>query len=122
MLLGHQGASARTDCMYREMASRVASSSQDSGSLTIRVGTCMSSMAGSVGFGLRQSRQQPIQRKDAAVEVHLQRTDAGGEIDDAGEISAVSSQDMSAWTCKRNSRSSTMGPYSTNTLQSPARR
>ena len=47
MLLGHQGASGRTDCMYFSIASRVAGSSHDSGRCTMRVGTSMSSMAGS---------------------------------------------------------------------------
>ena len=46
MLLGHQGASARTDCMYFSIASRVAASSQDSGSHTVRLGTSMSAVAG----------------------------------------------------------------------------
>ena len=39
MLLGHQGASGRTDCMYFSMARRVAGSSQDSGNQTVREGT-----------------------------------------------------------------------------------
>ena len=39
MLLGHQGASARTDCMYLSIASCVAASSHDSGSQTVRLGT-----------------------------------------------------------------------------------
>ena len=36
MLLGHQGASARTRCMYFSMASCVAGSSHDSGRCTMR--------------------------------------------------------------------------------------
>ncbi len=44
MLLGHQGASARTDCMYFAIASCVAASSHDSGSRTTRVGMTMSSI------------------------------------------------------------------------------
>ena len=39
MLLGHHGASARTDCMYFSMARRVAGSSQESGRCTMREGT-----------------------------------------------------------------------------------
>ncbi len=46
MLLGHHGASLRTDCMYFWIASCVAGSSQESGRWTIRVGTSMSSMSG----------------------------------------------------------------------------
>ena len=46
MLLGHQGASGRTDCMYLRMASCVAGSSQESGRCTMREGTAMSSSAG----------------------------------------------------------------------------
>jgi hypothetical protein len=46
MLLGHQGASGRTDCMYFSMASRVCGSSQDSGRCTMRLGTTMSSSGG----------------------------------------------------------------------------
>ena len=45
MLLGHQGASERTDCMYLSIASRVAASSHDSGSHTVRLGTSMSAIA-----------------------------------------------------------------------------
>ena len=55
MLLGHQGASLRTDCMYFSIASWVAASSHDSGMCTMRVGTCMSSMAGSA-FSAASSR------------------------------------------------------------------
>ena len=45
MLLGHQGASARTDCMYFSIASRVAASSHDNGSHTVRLGTSISASA-----------------------------------------------------------------------------
>ena len=45
MLLGHQGASGRTDCMYLRIASCVALSSQLSGSQTVREGTTMSSVS-----------------------------------------------------------------------------
>ena len=46
MLLGHHGASGRTDCMYLRMASCVAGSSQESGRCTMREGTTMSSRSG----------------------------------------------------------------------------
>ena len=39
MLLGHQGASGRTDCMYFSIASSVAGSSHDSGRWTMRAGS-----------------------------------------------------------------------------------
>ena len=52
MLLGHQGASGRTDCMYFSIASLVAGSSQDNGSRTMRESTSMSSTAGRVSSSL----------------------------------------------------------------------
>ena len=47
MFHGVHGASERTPCMYRSMASRVAGSSQDSGSRTVRDGTRSSCVGGS---------------------------------------------------------------------------
>jgi hypothetical protein len=47
VLLGHHGASARTDCMYFPIASRVCGSSHDSGRCTTRLGMVMSSRLGS---------------------------------------------------------------------------
>ena len=41
ILLGHHGASGRTDCMYLRIASCVAGSSQESGRCTMRDGTTM---------------------------------------------------------------------------------
>ena len=52
ILLGHQGASGRTDCMYLRMASRVAGSSQDSGRWTMRAATTISSIGGSAASHL----------------------------------------------------------------------
>ena len=48
MFHGHHGASARTPCMYRWIASRVAGSSHDSGIRTVRLGTTSSLAAGKV--------------------------------------------------------------------------
>ncbi len=42
ILLGHQGASGRTDCMYLSMAICTVGSSHDSGRRTMRLGTVMS--------------------------------------------------------------------------------
>ncbi len=53
MLLGHHGASGRTDCMYFSMASCVAGSSQESGRWTMREGTSMLIDGGEFGFGGR---------------------------------------------------------------------
>ena len=64
MLLGHQGASGRTDCMYLSMASCVAASSHDSGRWTMReAASRMSSTAGSAILGVGQRVQQPRQRE-----------------------------------------------------------
>src|ERR1700716_3443748 len=45
MFQGHHGGSSRTPAMYRWIASRVAGSSQDSGNLTVRLGTTRSWVA-----------------------------------------------------------------------------
>ena len=47
MLLGHHGASGRTDVMYFWIARRVAGSSHDSGRCTMRDATSMFAVAGS---------------------------------------------------------------------------
>ena len=47
MFHGVHGASGRTPCMYRSIASRVAGSSHDSGSRTVRDGTRSSWAGGS---------------------------------------------------------------------------
>ena len=123
MLLGHQGASGRTDWVYLRMASWVAGSSHDSGRWTIREATSISSVAGSAAFHLLEQRQQPFARQPAIVVVDLQRTNAGGQIDDARELPRIcraTSASCSAWTRKRSARSSTGGPYSINRLASPS--
>ena len=108
MFHGHHGASARTPCMYRSMASRVAGSSHDSGRWTIRDGD------GQLG-GRRQlvlARARPASTQLApvdaasAVDLHEQRADAGGDVDDAvAEVRRPASA-SSACTRSRSSRSS----------------
>ena len=55
MFHGVHGASERTPCMYRSMASLVAGSSQDSGSRTVRDGTRSSCAGGSASSTSRSS-------------------------------------------------------------------
>ena len=63
MLLGHQGASARTDCMYFcDRQHGVAGSSHDSGRCTMRVGTSMSSIGGRLRLELPQARRAGARR------------------------------------------------------------
>ena len=64
MLLGHQGASARTDCMYLRIASCVAGSSQDSGRCTMRDGTSMASMGGSSSSAAIEQRSERLAPAD----------------------------------------------------------
>ena len=67
MLLGHQGASGRTDCVYFWIASRVAGSSHDSGRCTMRDGTSISSVA-------RQRRLELVQQPPAAARAAAARS------------------------------------------------
>ncbi len=76
MLLGHQGASGRTDWVYLRMASWVAGSSHDSGRWTIREATSISSVAGSAPSTSSRSASEPLARQPAVVVVDLQRADA----------------------------------------------
>ena len=86
MLLGHHGASARTDCMYLSIASCVASSFQDSGRCTMRDGTSMSSSRRQLVLDRLTARRSDRSRGSTrGVVVDLQRADAGREIDDAGQ-------------------------------------
>ena len=86
MFHGVQGASARTPFMYRSIASRVAGSSQDSGSRTVRDGT-RSSCTGGSSSSTRRSRGSSERAPSLRprIGVHLQRPDARGEVDDAVE-------------------------------------
>ena len=76
MFHGVHGASERTPCMYRSMASRVAGSSHDSGSRTVRDGTRSSFAGGSVVLDPLQQRQQRPRGQPRGVGVNLQRPDA----------------------------------------------
>ncbi len=85
MLLGHQGASARTTRMYFSIATSVAGSSQDSGRWTMRLGTRSDSMSGKLGLERRSAPSSRFGRQLARVVVDLQRADAGREVDDPGQ-------------------------------------
>ena len=85
MLLGHHGASGRTDCMYFWMARRVAPSSHDSGRCTIREGTSMASVGGSSSSALASRSSKRSRGRTRVVVVDVQGADAGREVDDAGD-------------------------------------
>ena len=121
MLLGHQGASGRTDCMYLRMASCVAGSSQESGRCTMREGTTMSSRSGMRRSTESQRFEQRLAGETAAVVVDVEGADAGGDVEDAGEAFGAQA-DSRAWTRKRRLRSRTLGPYSTSRYLSPSAR
>ena len=76
MFHGHQGASERTPCMYRSMASRVAGSSHDSGSRTVRDGTRSSCAGGSASSTCCSTGSSDLARQPCGVDVDLQRADA----------------------------------------------
>ena len=65
MLLGHQGASGRTDCVYFSMASCVAGSSHDSGRCTMRVGTSIVVDARAVALGVLERARAGVSRGSA---------------------------------------------------------
>ena len=85
MLLGHQGASGRTDCVYFWIASRVAGSSHDSGRCTMRDAHLDVVGRRQRRLDLFQRRQQPLARQAPVVVVHLQRADPGRDVDDPGQ-------------------------------------
>ena len=113
MLLGHQGASGRTDCMYFSMASRVAGSSQDSGRCTMRAGHLhvvdgRQRLPPASTHGVDQLGRSGSTR---GVEMDLQRADARRQVEDARQRPrAPAAHSIRAWTRKRRSRSSTGGP------------
>ncbi len=121
MLLGHQGASGRTDCVYLRMASCVAGSSQESGRWTMREGTTMSSRSGMRRSHGIQRVEQRLAAEAAAVVMDVQGADAGVISMMPGRRSARRPA-SSAWTRKRRLRSSTLGPYSTSRYLSPSAR
>ena len=123
MFHGHHGASARTPCMYRSMASCVAGSSQDSGSRTVRLGTTSSSDGGQLGVEIAPSRSVTSAIDSTrGIELHLQGADAGREFGDARDALRAARCSSSTCTRARKARSSTIGPYSTSTSPSPSRR
>ena len=85
MLLGHQGASGRTDCMYLEMARSVAGSPRrGAGARCAKGPRCHPSRRVRPRLGRTASRSRS--RGSAARRSGLERADAGRQIDDAGEL------------------------------------
>ena len=84
MFHGHHGASARTPCMYRWMASRVAGSSHDSGRSDGAARHDELIRRGQLAVETRQQVGHFGHRQHGRIELHLQRAHAGGELDDAG--------------------------------------
>ncbi len=72
MFHGVHGASERTPCMYRSIASRVAGSSHDSGSRTVRDGTRSSWAGGSVSSTRCNSGSSDLAGSRVGVGVDLQ--------------------------------------------------
>ena len=109
MLLGHHGAFGPHQLMYLRIASRACGSSQESGRWTMRVGTSMSSAAGRSPRSRRSSAEAGASAASAAVEMDLQRADAGRQVEDAGKLVPRCTACISACTRKRSSRSSDIG-------------
>ena len=86
MLLGHHGASGRTDCMYLRIASCVAGSSQERGRWTVRVDNVTSSRSGMASSHASKTGDQLLSWKVCGVVMDLQRTDAGRDVDDASKV------------------------------------
>ncbi len=84
MLLGHHGASGRTDCMYFWIASRVAGSSHESGRWTMRLGIVRLCRSGSSDSAISSSVEKLGPRQNPGVVMNLQRPDAGSQVDDPG--------------------------------------
>ncbi len=83
MLLGHQGASFRTICMYLRIASSVASSSQESGRCDDARRDLHVVDGGELALRGGHDLEQALERQHATVDVDVQRPYAGGEIDHA---------------------------------------
>ena len=84
MLLGHHGASGRTDCMYL--------SDGETGCGIVPGERQMDDARGNLQIveigqrrSLRRTRRADVARESGAVVVNLQRADAGSEVDDAGD-------------------------------------
>ena len=121
MLSGHQGASARTDCLYRSVASCVAGSSQDSGRCTMRLGRLMRSTLGSSSIAAsNQSMTCACDARAASKWICSERMPGVRSSNPASGCAAAVSSSACTW--KRNTRSSTGAPNSTSRLFSPARR
>ena len=112
MLLGHQGASLRTPCMYLRMASCVASSSHDSGSRTMRVGTSMSCTAGNSSSAPTSSSSSCASDSTRLSKCTCSDRIPGVRSMTPAHLPLPASHCISAWTRKRRARSSTSGPYS----------
>ena len=122
MLLGHQGASARTDCMYlRDGQPRRRVVPGQRQVHDARWAPRCRRVGGQRRLAARRAASSSASRRQhAGVVVDLQRADAGREVDDAGQAARAAAPASSACTRKRSSRSSTMGPYSTSRYASPA--
>ena len=86
ILLGHHGASGRTDCMYLSMADlngRIVPRQRQAHDAARHgdVGRFIQ-----LGVDLAQDRNQRFERQRAALVVDLQRAHAGGEVRDAGHV------------------------------------
>ena len=123
MLLGHHGASARTDALVAlDRGAGSGCRSRPAAGARSATGSRSARGAADRRFRVDDGRQQRVEGDDPRVVVDLQRTDAGRELGDAVELDASVSAWCSACARTRRSRSRTLGPNSTRRCSSPARR